>query len=1710
MPKALLDVLDLASAKMDVASAAIDSARDAIDPFLPFENLVSSSIVLTTILATWFITYFRWGFGWLVVLLFVTSDMYRRSHHRLKMKIERDLQRQAALVRLNEDSESVEWLNLFLYKFWAAYEPDLSDQIRSSVDSVLETSKPTFLDDLRLTKFTLGSSSPRIEAIRTYPGAGPDVLLMDCDLSFTPVDEDDLSQREKASSDIYNFHIELVARIGAGPASIPLTILLKEFSLSGKLRMQFKFVPAFPHIGLMEFAFLETPQIDFILRPLKGMDLKEIPGLSTFLHDTINFQVDQAIVNPNKIPIDLEAMMNGPDSIDRPIGVLRLSIFEGKQLRNVDITGVSDPCAVVFLGGKEVARTRVIDNKLDPVWNETFHIVVYKSHFAQLANKSDELHIDVMHIHPIRKKLIGSTPSLRLQRWSRLLEPAVADEAAANADEPQAERPSTGKRDADKPLSRAEHDLLLSNWGTPFVEPSEVWKSIALADSHDRKRQTGQVRLDMAYFPVPEASLETPVESEAGIISVVVHQAKDLAASKSASPECIVFLDSAVIGRSPHKRNTNNPTWTFPADAYCSNIETAHMRFVVMDRNTPLGECLIPVKDLASPDRKDDWLKLFNVSSGKIRVTAKFIPLDMQHSSTDMTKIRRKAPCAVLKVNIVKAEKLANVEVLRKSDPYVKLNVSGKTFGATHVRPNTLDPEWNEIFYAIAYSPSDPVLLEVYDWNDMRNDKKLGRIELPIDLILPALQGADQRDNAKVLESLTADGFTVIKKSATSATIRAPLYISKTDELPDTGAAGDGDLSDDESQTGTAQGDESQNPSTTSRKGKGGKRSMLNMFARRDSSTGLIPAGRSLRQRGHITFDVEYFGVVEEKVIRNVASKSVLKTKRSLAKIDASGQAKSADSDAPPSAGVSDARLSPLDNTSPTSIASSTLTDSEALAAAREAEIAAIRETARTTVEQYRSGIFRMRITGAKLCRPVRAYLEIYIDNAVVFRTHTAEESLTPTWLEAADKFVTDMATDSFQILIRQQDGDARSGDDFILGQWTGDPVLELVGHTHDALPIRQYTLSESRMEMLPYVAKLQAEFSYSPVKIDMDLSSKYNSGILSVDILEAKGVKAADSNGFSDPYCIVNLNGTRLHKTKTHKRTLNPVFNEQVKVPIKSRLRSTLEIQLMDWDAVGGDDSLGRVVVHLASLPANQVMTQSYEIEQGGGFLKLCFLFEPQVVEDGSGDSRFDAEARRVDGGTQTGMKKFVKGMTSSFSNTMANNTFMSGFIPKPASSSNLNNILKVGEKKVPEESRYGLEGKMRRPDSPIRGSIDHLSGADAAASQQAPAEQQRQLPGPRRPPPDMSVTTPGGGSTPADFTAPSIPGPPRRSIAQAGAPTVPAIETMPTARLSTANGSQGTDGKPLPQPQSEPQYKFLSESHSVESLPRESIVNTNGRAENQLNQSFGQGQTASNASATGFAGQVTLEIVAARGLTAVDSGGTSDPYIKVTQKGPDGKPITLHRTAVIKKNVSPVWHEEVFVVNCPPSSIVWFTIKDHNTFKNNVELGQFGLDLAGIFASSLAASAGRSPSPASSGGTPAALGSFDEWFPVDGGSGEVHLRGILMPAAGSGPSSPRGSTATFDYEHVLAGGGSAYAHSIADTDSHSTVEKKKSVPHFPGFKKSFERLDVGGFLSGRKRRPSNNSMSTGQGSSGSQGPSPRESTFAVEDHPQPQPLAK
>jgi Ca2+-dependent lipid-binding protein len=173
---------------------------------------------------------------------------------RLRYKIKNQALREYMLGVLDTDKEYVEWFNQFLARFWMNYEPELSKGLKANIGATLDTIKAPGIDEIVLSKFTLGSQAPRIDSIKTFANTSDEVLILDFDLSFTPFDADAISKKEKMRRELRNLEIVLLAKF----AMVPLPVSLKELFINGTLRLQFTFMSAYPHIKVIDLGFVKV------------------------------------------------------------------------------------------------------------------------------------------------------------------------------------------------------------------------------------------------------------------------------------------------------------------------------------------------------------------------------------------------------------------------------------------------------------------------------------------------------------------------------------------------------------------------------------------------------------------------------------------------------------------------------------------------------------------------------------------------------------------------------------------------------------------------------------------------------------------------------------------------------------------------------------------------------------------------------------------------------------------------------------------------------------------------------------------------------------------------------------------------------------------------------------------------------------------------------------------------------------------------------------------------------------------------------------------------------------------------------------------------------------------------------------------------------------------------------------------------------------
>lgn len=684
-------------------------------------------------------------------------------------------------------------------------------------------------------------------------------------------------------------------------------------------------------------------------------------------------------------------------------------------------------------------------------------------------------------------------------------------------------------------------------------------------------KDRGELRYDINYYPAiqpvkkEDGTFEpVPDNIATGIARLNVHQAKDFDRSGDVSATASVFLgkNPQAIYTTDVKKKSSTPAWDGHTEYICADKNASVVTVVVNDTksNTCLGRSTIKLADIiAAKEKGEDWFPLQGSRKGKIRLSATFKPVSMPGAIDGAASYV--PPIGVLRLHLKKAIDVKNVELTGKSDPYIRVLLGGKVLGRTNVQDDTLNPVWDEILYVPVHSLRERLTLELMDYQNIGKDRTLGTINLEV--------GGFAAENPDNME------YPYISTGPQALAER--IWIDKDKQYK-------GQL-------------------------------VLDVDFK--------PA---MSLRGGVSFEPK-----APNPVREVAQAKVTEINDTPASTSANGSAATSNGAASvvtaASNGSASAALAnaPGDTSAPTPPptngaapavpkkdapvdgAATGDEDKTPETAAEDPEVGV--ELTDEQLLQYQSGILVFQVIEGKLAR--KGALEILFDEGY-YPTYTSERSRSNhvKWDQVGEGFVREL--DFGRTLLRiNADPEADAP----------DVVAELRMNTKDFLEqtlnkVATFTLARPNGENRSTVT-----FStrYIPVNVVLEQRETVNNqGILRVNVIGAKHLMAADRGGKSDPNITFMLNGKKVFKSETIKKTVHPTWNETFEVAVPSRCASQFEFLVSDWNTVGSSDPLGGGVIDLNQLEPFQATNAELPVILDGkqhGTVQLQLLFTPQFV---------------------------------------------------------------------------------------------------------------------------------------------------------------------------------------------------------------------------------------------------------------------------------------------------------------------------------------------------------------------------------------------------------------------------------------------------------------------------------------------------------------
>jgi hypothetical protein len=263
-----------------------------------------------------------------------------------------------------QDREKVDWLNTMLAELWPFYDKAIAKAVRDAVEPLMMQYKPPgLIKAISFKTLTFGDAPFRIENI-WVEDEGEDHVLLEVAFRWAGEANIAIAIDLPAGGDFTRMVPKVTDLRVAGVARVRLSPLMGEI----------------PGFGAAVVALRRPPLIHFVLDFGAAFGGSySAKAIRLWLDPFIRTTLTSMVVWPNRIVVPM-----APESVTGPIdhlhlrhqGLLVLNIVQAADLPSADRNGKSDPFVEVSAQATAVHKTRVVKASLDPVWNETLHVLV--------------------------------------------------------------------------------------------------------------------------------------------------------------------------------------------------------------------------------------------------------------------------------------------------------------------------------------------------------------------------------------------------------------------------------------------------------------------------------------------------------------------------------------------------------------------------------------------------------------------------------------------------------------------------------------------------------------------------------------------------------------------------------------------------------------------------------------------------------------------------------------------------------------------------------------------------------------------------------------------------------------------------------------------------------------------------------------------------------------------------------------------------------------------------------------------------------------------------------------------------------------------------------------------------------------------------------------------------------------------------------------
>jgi Ca2+-dependent lipid-binding protein len=209
-------------------------------------------------------------------------------------------------------------------------------------------------------------------------------------------------------------------------------------------------------------------------------------------------------------------------------------------------------------------------------------------------------------------------------------------------------------------------------------------------------------------------------------------------------------------------------------------------------------------------------------------------------------------------------------------------------------------------------------------------------------------------------------------------------------------------------------------------------------------------------------------------------------------------------------------------------------------------------------LNSYNSGVLKIKIYEVQLSHVAYCYCQVLVDSLMPQYKTAKLRGETLRFDECADMFIKEADFSRVAIEIKPAHSDEKEV--YKLGHWieSGSAIVRRIMKRKRLGLNTEDEGTWFKLMGTDGPTRIRLGFEYDPMEsfvLNPD-ESLDNQGILTVDLVSAHNLMAADKSGTSDPYVVFNVNGEKVHKSEVIKKNLNPKWaRERFTVPIVSHL---------------------------------------------------------------------------------------------------------------------------------------------------------------------------------------------------------------------------------------------------------------------------------------------------------------------------------------------------------------------------------------------------------------------------------------------------------------------------------------------------------------------------------------------------------------------------